>query len=175
LAADLRAIGEELGAVRSGTALRCWPDLDRSGSPKSAKIKTIKDRASQYTVPYGKTELAFELPLGMRGTVVASRPAEPLADAERVVAEALTNPVGSPSLREMVGWDDAASLTVCIVFTDVIRSSPDQLLVSGLLRELEAASVRNENVTSCVASACTGRLLSRSWPSWAKCSSTATV
>jgi nickel-dependent lactate racemase len=111
------------------------------------KIKTMKDRASQYKVPYGKTELEFELPPGMRGTVVVSRPAEPLADVEGAIAEALAKPVGSLPLREMAGQDDAASLTACIVFTDVTRSSPDQLLVSALLRELEAAGVRDENIT----------------------------
>ncbi len=93
----------------------------------------MKDRANQYKVPYGKADIEFELPPGMRGTVVVSRPAEPLADVERAVAEALANPVGSPPLREMAGQGDAASLTACIVFTDITRSSPDQLLVSGYL------------------------------------------
>jgi nickel-dependent lactate racemase len=107
----------------------------------------MEDRAKRYKVPYSKTDLAFELLPGMRGTVVVSRPAEPLADVERAVAEALAKPVGSPPLREMVKQGDAALLTVCIVFTDVTRSSPDQLLVSALLRELEAAGVRDENIT----------------------------
>ncbi|TET53769.1 MAG: nickel-dependent lactate racemase [Anaerolineales bacterium] len=107
----------------------------------------MKSRTNQYKVPYGKADLAFELPPGMRGTVVVSRPAEPLADVEGAIAEALTKPVGSPPLREMAGQGDAASLTACIVFTDVTRSSPDQLLVSALLRELETAGVRYENIT----------------------------
>ena len=55
-------------------------------------MEAMKNKANQYTVPYGKTD----------------------------------------------------SLTVCIVFTDVTRSSPDQLLVSGLLRELEAAGLRRD-------------------------------
>ena len=107
----------------------------------------MKSRTDRYRVPYGKGYLEFELPPGMRGTVVVSNQAEPLADVEGAIADALAKPVGSPPLREMAGQGDAASLTACIVFTDVTRSSPDELLVSALLRELEAAGVRDENIT----------------------------
>jgi nickel-dependent lactate racemase len=92
-------------------------------------------------------ELEFELSPGMQGTLVVSRPVEPLAEVEGAIAEALASPVGSPPLREMAGQGDAASRTVCIVFTDLTRASPDQLLVAGLLKELEAAGVRDENIT----------------------------
>ncbi|MDY7079175.1 MAG: nickel-dependent lactate racemase [Chloroflexota bacterium] len=96
-----------------------------------------------YRVPYSKTEIAFDLSPGMRGTTVASKPAEPLTDVEAAIAEALAQPTGSPPLREMARPGDR----VCIVFTDVTRASPDHLLVPALLRELEAASVRDEDVT----------------------------
>ena len=96
-----------------------------------------------YTVPYGKSEIEFDLPPGMRGTVVVSRPAEPLADVEGAIVEALARPIGSPPLREMAKPGDR----VCIVFTDVTRASPDHLLVPALLRELEAAGVCDEDVT----------------------------
>jgi nickel-dependent lactate racemase len=102
---------------------------------------------NEYEVPYGKGNLAFELPPGLRGTLVLSRPAEPLPDVEAAIAEALTKPVSSPPLRELAGQGDASSLTACIVFTDITRSSPDRLLVSALLRELEEAGVRKENTT----------------------------
>jgi nickel-dependent lactate racemase len=36
---------------------------------------------------------------------------------------------------------------VCIVFTDITRSSPDNLLVAPILAELEAAGVRDEDIT----------------------------
>nr|HID12257.1 DUF2088 domain-containing protein [Anaerolineae bacterium] len=96
-----------------------------------------------YTVPYGKSEIEFDLPPGMRGTVAVSRPAEPLADVEGAIVEALARPIGSPPLREMAKPGDR----VCIVFTDVTRASPDHLLVPALLRELEAAGVCDEDVT----------------------------
>ncbi|MBE9472026.1 MAG: DUF2088 domain-containing protein, partial [Chloroflexi bacterium] len=96
-----------------------------------------------YQVPYSNTHLEFDLPPGMRGTVVVSRPAEPLPDVEGAITEALAHPTGSPPLREIAKPGDR----VCIVFTDVTRASPDHLLVPALLRELEAAGIHDEDIT----------------------------
>jgi nickel-dependent lactate racemase len=96
-----------------------------------------------YCFPHSKTTLKFDLPPGMRGAVAASNPVPPVADAETAIADALAHPVGSPRLRELARPGQRA----CITFTDVTRASPDQLLVPALLRELEAAGVRNEDVT----------------------------
>ncbi|MDH7484690.1 MAG: nickel-dependent lactate racemase [Anaerolineae bacterium] len=96
-----------------------------------------------YKVPYGKGELTFDLPPGMRGTVVESKKVEPIADVPAAIAAALAQPVNSPPLRELARPGD----TVCIVFTDITRTSPDHLLVPALLRELAAAGVRDEDIT----------------------------
>ncbi|MDY7041847.1 MAG: nickel-dependent lactate racemase, partial [Chloroflexota bacterium] len=96
-----------------------------------------------YRVPYSTTEIEFDLLPGMRGAVVSSKPAEPLADLEGAITEALARPIGSPSLREMAKPGDR----VCIVFTDVTRASPDYLLVPALLEELRAAGVHDEDIT----------------------------
>jgi nickel-dependent lactate racemase len=96
-----------------------------------------------YTVPYGKGEISFALPLGMRGTVVESKKVPPIADVEAAIAEALARPVNSPPLRELARPGD----TACIVFTDITRASPDHLLVPALLAELTAAGVRDEDIT----------------------------
>jgi len=96
-----------------------------------------------YRVPYGKAQLEFTLPAGMRGTLVTSGPAQPLPDAEQAIAAALAHPVASPSLRELARPGDR----VCIVFTDITRASPDHLLVPAILRELEAAGVHDKDIT----------------------------
>ena len=96
-----------------------------------------------YRIPYSKTYLEFTLPPGMRAMVAESRPVPPLSDPEAAIAAALTHPVGSPPLRELARPGDRA----CIVFTDITRASPDHLLVPALLRELEAAGVRDEDIT----------------------------
>jgi len=94
-------------------------------------------------IPYSKTYLEFDLLPGMCGTVVVSQAVEPVADVERAIGEALARPVGSSPLRDMA----RLGKRVCIVFTDVTRASPDHLLVPALVRELEVAGVRDEDVT----------------------------
>ncbi len=105
-----------------------------------------------YTVPYGKGGISFVLPPGMRGTVVESKKSPPIADTvldrtvqgvEAAIAGALAKPVNSLPLRELARPGD----TVCVVFTDITRASPDHLLVPALLAELAAAGVRDEHIT----------------------------
>jgi nickel-dependent lactate racemase len=100
-------------------------------------------KSNKYKVPFGKGFLEFQLPPGMRGTLVESRPAEPLADVDKATVDALANPVNSPPLRELVRPRD----TVCIVFTDITRSSPDHIFVPPILSELKAGGVRDDHVT----------------------------
>jgi nickel-dependent lactate racemase len=96
-----------------------------------------------YQVPFDKGELAFDLPPGWRGTVVESRSVPPIDDVPAAVAAAVAHPTNSPPLRELARPGDK----VCIVFTDVTRASPDALLVPPVLAELEAAGVRDEDIT----------------------------
>jgi lactate racemase len=96
-----------------------------------------------YRVPFDHGELEFELPAGWQGTVVESRTVPPVDDVPAEVAAALANPTNSPPLRDLAGPGDR----VCIVFTDITRASPDHLLVPPILAELEAAGVRDEDVT----------------------------
>jgi len=96
-----------------------------------------------YEVPYGRSTIRFELPTGMNGTVLVSKPARPLDDVGAAIEEALMHPLESPPVRELARPGDR----VCIVFTDITRASPDHLLVPALLRELEVAGVRDEDIT----------------------------
>ena len=96
-----------------------------------------------YEVPYGKSTVAFELPPGMRGTVLNPRSVEPLDDVRAAIDEALADPIDSPPVQELA----KPGQRVCIVFTDITRASPDHLLVPALLRELMAAGVRDQDIT----------------------------
>jgi nickel-dependent lactate racemase len=96
-----------------------------------------------YHIPFNKGEIEFTLPSGMRGSVALSPLAPPLEDAPIAIRQALNYPINAPPLREMAKPGDKA----CIVFTDITRASPDHLLVPGLLAELEAAGVRDQDVT----------------------------
>ena len=96
-----------------------------------------------YRIPYSKTFLEFSLPPDMQADVAVSQLVPPLADFPSAIQSALEHPVGCPPLREIAKPGNRA----CIVFTDITRTSPDHLLVPALLRELEKAGVRDEDVT----------------------------
>jgi nickel-dependent lactate racemase len=96
-----------------------------------------------FQIPYSKSTLEFKLPPGMHGDVAVSRPVEPVADQEAAIQAALANPIGIAPLTGLAHPGDR----VCIVFTDITRASPDHLLVPALLRELEKAGVRDEDIT----------------------------
>ena len=96
-----------------------------------------------YRLPYGKGHLEFDLLPGMRGDVVASPPAKPIADVKGAIQDALNHPIGTAPLREMA----RPGQRVCIVFTDITRACPDHLLIPPMLKELELAGVRDEEVT----------------------------
>lgn len=96
-----------------------------------------------YHVPYGKGERSFVLPAGMRGKVIESRTVAPLEDVPAAIQQALDDPVDSPRLRDLARPSD----TVCIVFTDITRASPDALLVAPMLEELHAVGIPDEQIT----------------------------
>ncbi|MEW6402585.1 MAG: nickel-dependent lactate racemase [Chloroflexota bacterium] len=96
-----------------------------------------------YRIPFSKTNLEFSLLPGMRADVAVSQVAPPLEDVPAAIQAALDHPIGSPPLRAIA----KAGQRACIVFTDITRASPDQLLVPALLRELERAGVRDEDIT----------------------------
>jgi len=97
----------------------------------------------QYQLPYGKSSIGFDLPPSMIGTVATSRFIEPLKDAQNAIKKALESPLGIQQLHKLASQGQR----VCIVFTDITRSSPDHLLVPAILDELELAGVRDEDIT----------------------------
>ena len=96
-----------------------------------------------YKVPYGKGTIEFALPKGMQVSQAVSNTAAPVANVQEAVERALANPAGTPPLRKMAQPGDR----VCIVFTDITRSCPDNILVPPILSEMRAAGVRDEAVT----------------------------
>ncbi len=96
-----------------------------------------------YRVPYGKSVLTFNLPAEMKGTLVESRPAKPLLHVKKEVEEALNHPINTRPLVEL----SKPGETACIIFTDVTRSSPDHILVPAILTRLEAAGIRDKDIT----------------------------
>ena len=96
-----------------------------------------------YRVPYGRSEIEFELPRGMKGTIAVSKSKPPIKDVPAAVKAALERPVKSPPIQSLVKRGEK----VCIVFTDTTRASPDHQLVPPMLAELKRAGVRDGDVT----------------------------
>ena len=96
-----------------------------------------------YRIPYSKTSLEFTLPDAMQADVAVSQAANPIPDVPMAIKEALENPAGSACLGELAKSRDK----VCIVFTDITRACPDQLLIPPMLAELKQAGVRDEDIT----------------------------
>jgi nickel-dependent lactate racemase len=96
-----------------------------------------------YTVPFHTGSLSFRLPAGWRGAVVESLSPPPISDLPAAVARALAEPIGCPPLRRLAKRGDR----VCIVFTDITRTCPDEALLAPTLADLAAAGVADEAIT----------------------------
>ena len=94
-------------------------------------------------LPYGKTDVCIRVPArNLLGTIEpADRPGalDPKAEVER----ALKEPIGSKRLSEIAKPESKAA----IVVDDSSRKAPSAVMLLPVLAELNAAGVRDENVT----------------------------
>jgi nickel-dependent lactate racemase len=95
---------------------------------------------------YGRTGLPVELPDETIGPLTI-RDVPPLEDPIAAVEESLANPLGTPPLRELARGRNNA----CVVICDITRPVPNRLLLPPLLRTLEEAGIRRENILLLVA------------------------
>ncbi|TET92441.1 MAG: hypothetical protein E3J28_05955, partial [Desulfobacteraceae bacterium] len=59
-----------------------------------------------YTVPYGKTEIKFDLLPGMKGTLIHSQPLPFIANVSAAIDKALAEPINSAPLRGLAKKGD---------------------------------------------------------------------
>jgi nickel-dependent lactate racemase len=96
---------------------------------------------------FGKTGLTVDLPAGFRYRVLEARSAEPLHDPDAAIERALDAPIGSPPLIELARGKSSAAISVC----DITRPAPNQQVLPPVLRRLEQAGIRRENMTILIA------------------------
>src|SRR6266550_2532590 len=89
---------------------------------------------------YGQGHLPVELP-EERTTVIEPSHAPGLPDERGAVRAALEKPIGARPLRDWIG----PGKSVCILFTDITRATPNERLIPWLLEYL--AEVPRERVT----------------------------
>jgi lactate racemase len=82
---------------------------------------------------YGNRKVSLAVP----GDLLATRPAEPVADETAAIYEALENPIGAPTLREIVH----AGERVAIIVNDITRLARADLLLPPLIDTLNRAGI----------------------------------
>ena len=94
-------------------------------------------------LPYGKAEVCARIPT--QNFLGLIEPGEKLSvpDARAEIERALKEPIGSKRLSEIVKPEHK----VAIVVDDATRPAPSYLMITPILDELNAAGVKDENVT----------------------------
>jgi len=80
---------------------------------------------------YGKQNKIVRFP-DSNTVILSTKQIEIISDGKDAVRKSLKSPIDSPALRDLVGVDD----TVAIVFSDITRPVPYDLLLPPLLEEL---------------------------------------
>jgi len=96
---------------------------------------------------FGKTGLPLDLPEGVRYQLLEARSAKPLADCHAAIEAALDAPVAVPPLAEMARGKRTAAISIC----DITRPAPNPQTLPHVLRRLEQAGIRREDITILIA------------------------
>jgi nickel-dependent lactate racemase len=100
-----------------------------------------------YPIPCGKKTLSLEIPDHVPVQWVESHKMNPVSSVTMAVEEALSRPIGTPRLKELV----KPGQTIALVVTDITRQIPEEIILPILLRELEAGGIKKQDVTAVVA------------------------
>jgi len=101
----------------------------------------------RYQIPCGKKFVSIQIPDDVPVQWVESRKIVPVPDLTDAVEESLNHPIGTSRLRDLV----KPGQTVALVVTDITRQLPEEIILSLLLRELEAGGIRKQDITAIVA------------------------
>jgi lactate racemase len=101
----------------------------------------------RYQIPCGKKIVSIQIPDNVPVQQVESRKIAPVPDVRTAVEESLNHPIGTSRLRDLV----KPGQTVALVVTDITRQLPEEIILSLLLRELEAGGIRKQDITAIVA------------------------
>jgi nickel-dependent lactate racemase len=96
---------------------------------------------------FGKTGLDVALPEGYDYRLLEARSAAPLEDADGALANALQQPIASPSLADLARGKKTAAVSVC----DITRPAPNRIVLPHVMRSLAEGGIQRENVTILIA------------------------
>jgi nickel-dependent lactate racemase len=101
----------------------------------------------RYPIPCGKKTISLEIPDHVPVQWVESRKMKPVSNVIRAVEEALSRPIGTPRLKELV----KPGQTVALVVTDITRQLSEEMILPLILTELEAGGIKKRDMTAVVA------------------------
>src|SRR5690242_15729188 len=90
---------------------------------------------------YGRTGLEIHVPDG--ADVIRPGHVDGIVDEAAALRDALRNPIGTPSLGELVKAGDK----VVVVHTDITRATPNDRILPVVLAELESAGAVRGDIT----------------------------
>lgn len=90
----------------------------------------------------GKNKVKASLPDANVAAVIVPNPVAATGEPEKLVADALANPIGSPRLRDIVKPGEK----VVVVTSDITRPMPSRIVLPFILDELAAAGVKDADV-----------------------------
>jgi nickel-dependent lactate racemase len=93
----------------------------------------------------GEATVAVKLPASVR--VLTMEAAEPIADPDKAVRQALENPIKSPPLKELARGKKEA----CVVISDFTRPVPNKIILPPILSTLEKSGIKSGNITILIA------------------------
>lgn len=102
----------------------------------------MKSDSKKVRMLYGKEELELCVPAS--AVVLEGQDIEALADAETAVLEALANPIGSRSLRQLVTAKRPA--TVAITISDITRPVPNRQFLPAILKVLSDLGIGDNRI-----------------------------
>jgi lactate racemase len=94
-------------------------------------------------LPYGKTDVCIRVPARNLLGTIEPKERQGALDAKAEVERALKEPIGSKRLSEIAKPESK----VAIVVDDATRKAPSEVMLLPVLAELNAAGVKDENVT----------------------------
>jgi len=98
---------------------------------------------------YGKEEVQLALPEKNILKILNSEEQEVLLNPEDKLANLLKNPMGSPSLKELIQQKRAEK--ILIIVNDITRPTPYEVILPPLLDELHKIGIKKENIIFIIA------------------------
>jgi nickel-dependent lactate racemase len=99
------------------------------------------------TIPYGQDTRSFDVPTANLGDVLHPNQVSVSDDGDSIIAQAIANPIGTPSLEKVL----QGKRDVVIIVDDLTRPTPVDRIVPLLLDRLNIAGIANDQIKIIIA------------------------